>query len=222
MMSCSRNFCSMCAARGLARSLSRSCRRQNCLANSRQSSPSRNSMYRLPSSVSTSKTMRGSRSSKSSSRSSDTHAALTSPSAANLSRWSLSTQASGFSFNFSISRSFFCSARTRLCTASLSPKSMIFGFGPFRFGPSTFAAGQGGGAMPGTVGARSASVGPPSRSLISMRSPKGSESDKSMRLSLQKRRANSRQLSPTLPSSRWLPQADVISQTITFGSSTTS
>mmetsp|Transcript_71659 Transcript_71659/g.193755 ORF Transcript_71659/g.193755 Transcript_71659/m.193755 type:complete len:221 (-) Transcript_71659:273-935(-) len=96
-------------------------------------SPSRNSMRRTPRSVSTSKTMLGGRSSMSSSRSRATHALLTSSSLASFSLCSWSSPSDAH-FSFSISRSFFCSARTLRLTDSLSWRSTSLGFGPWCLG----------------------------------------------------------------------------------------
>mmetsp|Transcript_82089 Transcript_82089/g.206544 ORF Transcript_82089/g.206544 Transcript_82089/m.206544 type:complete len:214 (-) Transcript_82089:16-657(-) len=153
------------------------------------------------------------RSSKSSSRSSEKQAARTSPSEASFSRCKWSIGPSGDNFNFSISRNFFCKARTLLRTASLSPKSMTLGFGPFRFG-SAGCCGTGA-SLPGQLWFVP-------RNLCSMRSASGVARERSMWFSRQKRRAMSRQFSPKRDSSKWVPHADWISQMSLSGSSVVS
>mmetsp|Transcript_42512 Transcript_42512/g.135049 ORF Transcript_42512/g.135049 Transcript_42512/m.135049 type:complete len:235 (+) Transcript_42512:280-984(+) len=133
----------------------------------------------------------------------------TSGSEATFSRCSWSMELSGQPLSFSISRSFFCSARTRRRTASLSPRSMTFGFGPWRLG-----AGGGGGSAPLLSLAL--------RSLCSMRSARGVASGRSIWCSRQKRRASSRQLSPARHSRRWQPQAELTSKTRRSGWSSVS
>mmetsp|Transcript_95312 Transcript_95312/g.269265 ORF Transcript_95312/g.269265 Transcript_95312/m.269265 type:complete len:379 (-) Transcript_95312:1305-2441(-) len=163
-------------------------------------------MYRTPPSISTSKTTFGSRSSRSSSRSRAAHWLRTSGSDASFSRCSASSVLSWETLSFSISRTFFCRARTLRLTASLSPRSMTLGFGPFLLG----SGGGCGGCSPPSAARRS---------LCSMRSASGCASGRSSWRSRQKRLASSRQLSPTLQSSSWVPQADWISKTSRSGCS---
>mmetsp|Transcript_79510 Transcript_79510/g.236860 ORF Transcript_79510/g.236860 Transcript_79510/m.236860 type:complete len:263 (+) Transcript_79510:201-989(+) len=158
-------------------------------------------MYPTPASVSTSKTIFGRRSRRSSSRSWTAHWWRTSASDANFSFCSWSTMRSGHFFSFSISRSFFCRARTLRRTASLSPRSMTLGLGPCRLE----VVWGGASAVPFSRKDR--------RNLWSIRSAKGWARGMSMWWSRQKRRATSRMLSPLRHSSRWLPQAEVTSKT---------
>mmetsp|Transcript_104994 Transcript_104994/g.306762 ORF Transcript_104994/g.306762 Transcript_104994/m.306762 type:complete len:234 (-) Transcript_104994:1603-2304(-) len=210
-MACSRSRVSMWSARGSTRSSSRRWSWQKRCASSRQSSPSLNSMYLTPPSVSTSKTILGRRSRRSSSRSRTAHWCRTSASEVSFSCCSWSTMSPGHFFSFSISLSFFCSALTLLRTASLSPRSMTLGFGPCLF---IAAACGGGSAWPLLRETR--------RSLCSIRSASGCARGMSMWWSRQKRRATSRQLSPARHSRRWLPQAEVISKTKASGCSSIS
>mmetsp|Transcript_12436 Transcript_12436/g.24178 ORF Transcript_12436/g.24178 Transcript_12436/m.24178 type:complete len:230 (-) Transcript_12436:1034-1723(-) len=130
------------------------------------------------------------------------HWLLTSRSDANFSRCSWSRALSCKLRSFSISRSFFCNARTLRRTASLSPRSMTFGFGPCRL--------ETGGCFSSPL---------LKRSLCSMRSARGTAKGMSRCRSLQNRLASSLQLSPTLQSSKWLPHAVWISKSNLSGCS---
>mmetsp|Transcript_47062 Transcript_47062/g.125946 ORF Transcript_47062/g.125946 Transcript_47062/m.125946 type:complete len:296 (-) Transcript_47062:98-985(-) len=200
----------MWSASGSTSSSSRPWSWQKRRAKSKQSSPSLNSMYLTPVSVSTSKTIFGRRSRRSSSRSSTAHWWRTSASESSFSCCSWSTISAEQVLSFSISRSFFWRARTLRRTASLSPRSMTFGLGPCRFG----AAGSG--ASPGLL------LRVEARSLCCIRSANGCARGMSMLWSRMKRRATSRQLPPARISSRWLPQAEVISKTRASGCSSIS